>query len=87
MVCLHSLGDWAKRRALLLLNLKLTIGSPLRWSKPAVSVKFAGDDDTFRDDVNWLFSAFGAFEQLRIRRHVALQRLIDRGGLVDQPEC
>ena len=46
----------------------------------------ARDDDALLDHIGLVVLGLGALEQLGIRRHVALYRLIDRRGLVDQPE-
>ena len=72
-----------------MLNLKLTIGSLVRWSKPGcASVRSSPVtiDRAFRSRKAGRPSFGGAVEQLRFGRHAALLRLVGTDRAVDHAE-
>ena len=72
-VVVEAEGD--DRLAVALIEARLRVGQIL-----------AGNDHALLDHIGLVVLGLGALEQLGIRRHVALQRLLDRRRLVDQTE-
>ena len=78
----------AKRRAPLMLNLKVTIGSLVRWSKPGCASVRSSPVTMIRFSITYAgLPSFGVpVEQFGLRRHAALLRLLGTDRGVDQPE-